>query len=293
MTTLALQIEGWLKANQSVWKLSTRIKYRDVLEDHVIPMLGKRGLRSLVKRDFEMLREDMNARNLSSSIINSTLSTLNSVMVDAVDNGFIKSNPMQSVKRVKQGLVKDIVPLTREEIQSVIEAVEPEHYRPFYITMAWTGMRPNELIALRWYCIDFKKETISIKSGIVCGAEDLPKTKNSIRTILLPPQAAAALANHPRHSDFVFAEKDGTPMHAMQVSTVWKRACGRAGVRYQKSYNLRHALATWELENGMKLSYVSAKLGHANANVTAERYLKYTPTASDDRTLKNLMQQHQ
>ena len=47
--------------------------------------------------------------------------------------------------------------------------------------MSNTGMRPGEIIALKWDDIDFENKSINVNKTIINGKEGLPKTRSSIR----------------------------------------------------------------------------------------------------------------
>lgn len=282
------QVDAWFQVNSSGWKPSTKNAYHDVLCANVLPRIGERPIKGLIKRDFDLLRESMVQRGLSSSYINMTFSVLNGVMEDALANGIIKSNPMNDVKRVSLK-VRERVPFTRQEIEQVLLEVQPLHYRPLYVALAWCAARPNEMLGLKWSDIDFEARKINIKRGRYKGKEGLPKSAKAVRTIILPPQLADILSDWPRTSEYVFCEKDGSPINDRQVQRVWERACAAAGLRHEPPYSLRHGMATWMMEQGMSLPFVSAVLGHSNTRITAERYIKYTPQESDNRKLEQLM----
>ncbi len=85
-----------------------------------------------------------------------------------------------------------IQPLSEAELNLVLSNIE-EHYRPLFLTLAYTGARPNELLALRWTDIDWKNKLISINKGRVRGREGLPKTKSGEREIPVSKPVESAL----------------------------------------------------------------------------------------------------
>jgi integrase len=102
----------------------------------------------------------------------------------------MKSNPADDVKRIREPKA-DVDPLSLNEIELALANIDP-HFRPLFTCLAWTGARPNELLALRWGCIDWRRKQIQIKLGRVRGKEGLPKSSASERIIpALPPVMAA------------------------------------------------------------------------------------------------------
>ena len=91
----------------------------------------------------------------------------------------------------------------------------------------------------------------------------------------MPPDVAQALqslqdARSARKDDYVFVTQYGLPDHDVPHER-WKQAVQRAGVDYRRCYTLRHSFASQALSNNVRLSYVSAALGHASVNVTAQK----------------------
>ena len=54
--------------------------------------------------------------------------------------------------------------------------------------------------------------------------------------------------------------------------TVWASLGAKAGLPYRKYHATRHTYATWLLETGADLRWVSARMGHASLKQTADTY---------------------
>jgi integrase len=112
-----------------------------------------------------------------------------------------------------------------------------------------------------------------------------PKTPSAARTIVLPAVASDALKRQKAQQDawrettgwqqdsgFVFTGETGQPLHHSTVQHALKRECARLGLSPITPHGLRHLHASLLLHEGVPVPAVSARLGHANPNVTMQIY---------------------
>ena len=130
-------------------------------------------------------------------------------------------------------------------------------HRPFapLWVLAFTGMRRNELLGLRWDDFEPTKATLSINRGLVAIGYDvhetLGKTRNARRRIDLDPTTVAVLTGW-RHwqqteqravgiepSDRMFTDGHGATIHPHAMSQAFERIARRAGVRVIRLHDLR------------------------------------------------------
>lgn len=154
----------------------------------------------------------------------------------------------------------------------------------------YTGMRPNELIALNWS--DIKGNVLRVSSGAVYAKgqgtkrSDRPKTAKSVRSIDLPPTIMTQLSAHRRaqleyrlpfgtnwsEPDAVFTTDDGrricigTPTHKFQ------KVLKRNNLQHITLYGLRHTSASTLIARGISARDVAARLGHAQTSTTLNIY---------------------
>jgi integrase len=94
--------------------------------------------------------------------------------------GAVESLREQRLKFVKEELDRNAGACSSRKLSTPVHSgINPL----IFVTLAYTGARPNELQALRFRDIDWVNKTISITKGRVRGVDGKPKTKSSIRTI--------------------------------------------------------------------------------------------------------------
>jgi integrase len=136
------------------------------------------------------------------------------------------------------------------------------------------GCRQGEQLRVRWHDIDDAGHTVAIA---------VTKTDTS-RRAHLPPAVLAALKPlrsgkvRPMPSRPVFADAEGTPLKAHTLIDAWQRIRERAGLSDVRWHDLRHASASFLIQNGATLAEVAHQLGHKNV-ATAKRYAHLVPGA--------------
>jgi integrase len=86
-----------------------------------------------------------------------------------------------------------------------------------------------------------------------------------------------------KNLDLIFCEPDGNYHQPDLVSQVIIRRIRKAGIKNGSFHTLRHSHASNLLSHGVPLPAVSARLGHADTNVTARIYAHALP-ADDQRS---------
>ena len=174
--------------------------------------------------------------------------------------------------------------LDREELQRFLIQAEAEGYYELFLLDLSTGLRRGELMALRWDDLDFKTGELNIDKQIydINGQIQLstPKTKASIRKLVLPPAVVAVLKDYKEtvHSRWMFPSpvKDDCPMTPGSVRKRLQLILEHAGCRHVRFHDLRHTFATLSLQHGMDVKTLSAMLGHVSAATTLDIYTHIT-----------------
>ena len=163
--------------------------------------------------------------------------------------------------------------------------------------MLSTGMRPGEILALKWQDIDFERKLISVsktrlrspkKNGTVI---DGPvKTNAGRRQIDLFPSAENALNEQKKLTGsyaYIFLNSSQRPFYNHDIIGVnFKNILQRSGVKERVLYNLRHTFASQLISNGADIVYVSKMLGHKDVSITLKIYTKFIKEGDAVRLVK-------
>ena len=157
--TLDAYFDEWEKSRRGTIKDSSIKINRSKYNNHIKPVLGKIKVQKIEKRAVVKLQQDL-SKKLSASMTNGVIVLLKTVLNAAVDDEILMKNPAASVKPLR----KDDRPkasetihraLTREEQQAFIQEAKTEWLYEFFSFSLCTGMRLNEITALKWQDIDY------------------------------------------------------------------------------------------------------------------------------------------
>ena len=108
----------------------------------------------------------------------------------------------------------------------------------------------------------------------------VPKTRASIRRLVLPPGVVEVLRAYRETGDsrwmFPSPVKEDVPMPPGAVRRRLQIILERAGCKRIRFHDLRHTFATLSLENDMDVKILSAMLGHVSAATTLDIYTHIT-----------------
>ena len=147
-------------------------------------------------------------------------------------------------------------------------------------------MRRGEILALQWDDINFNNGELHIKRQVYAVKGELhistPKTKASVRTVVLPASLIDILAEYKKMvgSKWIFP----SPLDNSKTrnpSSVRKRLqiiLEHAGCKRVRFHDLRHTFSTMALEHGMDIKTLSATIGHVSAATTLDIYSHITDT---------------
>ena len=181
-------------------------------------------------------------------------------------------NPLQDIENMPR-VRKLPDPLSVDESEMVLADLL-SHYdeRVFlYFEFAFqTGMRPEEIIALRWGDVDWNSKTVRVeRAKTFKGTVKAVKTGEE-RDVDLSPRALTALTRMKKHTFMLRAEVfqnpvTGRPWHdeRSQREHYWNPALLRCGIRRRRAYATRHTYATRMVMGGAKPAYVANQLGHS------------------------------
>jgi len=189
-------------------------------ESHDLEPLPKRVARlcsSGVREDVQTLLANQ-AKNYSSSTLRSIRVVLSLTLGWARDCGWLENNPCTRIRLPQQtgGRKVTRTVLTSEQVTAIAGKLE-EPYATLVLSLAASGMRIGEAIAIKWS--DFEGNVLRVSRRICEGNMDSVKTESSIRRLPveeLPPSNRPAGSADAEHS-----KSNGYYDHSVHNCIIW------------------------------------------------------------------------
>ena len=290
-TTTGEYLTRWLSDSvHGTVQGSTYRSYGRVVDGHLVPGVGRVKLAKLRPDHIRRLYRSMLDAGKATRTVQYAHTLLKRALAQAVMDGLIPRNAAEAVRPPK--LKRDeIQPLNADQVRALLDASD-ERSRALYTVAVRTGMRPGEILALRWSDVDLEAGTVQINRALSEGEFSTPKTPRSRRRISLSPATVAALKAHRKRQleeriakaglwedhGLVFPSSVGTPKSQRNLNREFKNAAKRAGLPdHFKLYDLRHTCATLLLARNVHPKYVQELLGHASIAQTLDTYSHVIP----------------
>jgi integrase/recombinase XerD len=151
----------------------------------------------------------------------------------------------------------------------------PRSQALFALTLAWTGARVSEVLALTASSFQIiRASSLRIESGIVA-IVTLKRRSHHVREVPIPPELTAALDEHFKLSASQRDEHQWDrrlwPWHRVTAWRIIKQVMRRSAIAGRQACprGLRHAFGVGSLQASVPLNLAQRWLGHARISTTA------------------------
>lgn len=287
-------LDMWLASSRINIKESTYARYTHLVKTHIEPYLGQYQLSKITTDIIEAYVENQlkkgrldNSGGLSPKTVTDLLTIIKSTMEYAkYKNLFVSCNLGKlSVKKREN----EMRVLNAKEQDALIRTLlcDMDLYKFGVLLSLYTGIRIGELCALQWKDVALEEATLKIRKTMQriqdceqtskCKTKIIitePKSQCSIRDIPLPTficEIASPLLSSPE--DFILSGSSVRYVEPRTMQNRFKSYVTESGIADANFHALRHTFATRCVEVGFELKSLSEILGHANVNITLNKYV--------------------
>ena len=201
----------------------TRERYDANLRTHLSPRFGDRKLQEIDGDDVAELVADLTAAGKAAWTVRNVLTTLSALYRWASGRRKLAAtNPVRQLEKHERPAVRKRRGRTLQprEITALIDSATTDRYRVLIATAIFTGLRLQELLALRWQDVDFDAGEVRVRYQLTRKRAELVEVKSDagVREVTLRPQLAQVLRHykaasaHSLPGDYVFATLAGGPL---------------------------------------------------------------------------------
>lgn len=308
--------DDWLKQYANDVKVSS-VRAREKAIYHAIERFNTYPIQTIKKHDYQRFVDDMSAQ-YSKNYVDSIVASTNMIFKYAYDMKLIKVLPSEGIKRPKKKRTVEELEdteihkkfLEKDELFQFLEVAKNNHAPlnsfEVFITLAYTGMRAGELLALKWSDIDFDNNTISITKTYYNPNNNkkkyqilTPKTESSIGKITIDANVIKMLHDYKINvqdnwkdelyvdNNFVFTDNNGYPLVIKKLSMWIQSIMSRTDINKNiSSHSFRYTHCALLIEAGVHIKEIQERLRHKDINTTMNIYAKITNSYKKDASQK-------
>lgn len=234
-------------------------------KNHILPKIGNKTYSKITDQDWQNCIDTAYRAGLAQKSLKLLRAAILNLSRFARKRRLISAVPETlTIPHAARGPKQHAV-LSPEDIQKLFAAnAESEYIHGFRLALL-TGMRPGELLGLKWSDVDDSILHIR-RAKNTFGEITTGKNKNAIRDIGLSPRAIAELEAQRKEqlqqgiiSQWVFPDAE-----PLKVAYQWKRFCEKNGLTVCTLYELRHTMISY-MKSDVPEHLLKRAIGHSES----------------------------
>lgn len=282
----------WMQTIKPQIKESTYVKYKNSLSNYILPVYGECEVFELTFSSLETYAASLlegggiKKKGLSTKTIADILAIIRAILNYGNQHGYAVSCLGKRICVKQAG--KELSVLTALEQERLIRYLLHNNNQKNLglLLCLFTGIRVGEICALRWEDISLAEKQLYIHATmqrLQCEGADsrrtkiivtTPKSRSSVRIIPLPEILVEYISkNYENRQGYVLTNHTMKYVEPRTMQNHFKKVLRQCGIRTINYHALRHTFATRCVELGFDIKSLSEILGHANVNITMNRYV--------------------
>ena len=292
----------WLNDIKKTIELSSFSGYQRNITRVIVPYFNKKGI-TLGMLDGHIIDEFYQSeldRGVSANTVIHYHANIRKALDDAFKNNLIPCNYADKAHRPK---MEEYVAsyYNKDELMELFEIVKGKKIEFAVLMASFYGLRREEIVGLKWSCIDLQNKTITIKHTVTeCSvdgkfqilAKDRAKTKKSIRTLPLVPYIEHLLMcmkaketvnkeffgiqyNY-AYDEYIYKEDNGKLIRPCYITQHFTDSViKKNGLKKIRFHDLRHSCATLLRSQEVPMEDIQKWLGHSQITTTEHLYAHF------------------
>lgn len=269
----------FLEYKETKQKIATIENYRHIYYSQ-ISSFSKQPISTITPQQIIKWKAKLIKEKTSENHVNKTIGLFRSILEYGVKNDYlVDGKVIDALDNVSLNQLKnEKISWSNDELCRFFNTFERYDIYYYYFKLLFDStMRPNEFRCLQVkdiqdnYLIVKKSCTTKIKGkGLIL---QTPKTKASIRNVIMPDDDIEFLKEHTKDydpDDFIFGKNQ------VLSETTLRRELNKhielANIPHGSLYTFRHTSVTLLLKSGVPLLVVSKRAGHSNVSTTMNFY---------------------
>ena len=275
---------------------ASRASYKSCFIKHILPEFGLQHMKAISANDIQLFVNRF--AGSSKSLITLVIGILHGIFSTAYAEGILERDPTVALIRPKSSKKDARRPLTDDETQRVLAAIDNHPEGLFLAVLYYLGLRRGEALGLKWGDFDFTEAQVHIQRDLDYAGSSAQdgslKTEAADRYVPIPPELKEKLlANKGANDEYVFQTKKGKPLPQASFKRMWHRLMLAAGCVVWREvkpgssrpddilkqikptltpHYFRHNYVTMLYESGIDPLVAMKIVGHTDYQTTANIY---------------------
>ena len=287
-------IKEWLNSVKNKVEASTYKGYHDYVNGRMIPYFENEELllRDVTLADIYNYIEYLFSEGLKPNTVKHQRSILSCVLKRAVSQELFEYNFISKLEPIKSdNYIANFY--KHDELLHLFEVVKETPIRLEVIIAAVYGLRREEVLGLKWDCIDFENKTLTIKHTVqrfkVNGKtqfvfKDKTKSASSYRTLPLFDFIETLLLEYKKiyseykklfgksyntnYQEYICLMPNGELMKPGYLTHTFSKILEDNNLKRIRLHDLRHSCATLLIQNKVPIKDIQIWLGHSDIQTT-------------------------
>lgn len=295
--TVEKWLARWVSSAKHRVRPQTHHRYKEIVDYHLNPRLGRIRLHRLKPSDVEtMMQLGLDAGQSPRSVAHHR-AVLRTALNAAIKDGMITRNAasLADPPHVPEP-ERDVI--TPARAQAIFDAVRGDRLEALYVLLLASGLRLGEALGLRWTDIDMDAGSLRVQRTLqrVDGEWTFPepKTHRSRRLVPIHTQVVQVVKDHHVRQlkerlaigsacwegdkwGLVFTTELGGPISIGTAHHRFQKLLRKAGLPVIRTHDLRHGAASLWAAMGVPARAAMEFLGHSNISTTMNIYTAVAP----------------